>query len=553
MALCTITGTVYLPSGELARSKTIAFRRSDRKITAEYLGVVLPTDVLTRTDVAGLIEVELLTGVYTVFSEGFSALATVPDAESAYFSDIIALAEPVYPAPTWLNQAFEARNEAVAAASDAAGSAADAAASADEAAATSAEAIVIAGAADAKADDALAASAAAVDDAILALSASGDAVATANAADVKADTAIATAEDVKLPPYTPFESRAQAEATPLQGLETIEVSGLGEYFEVPAPFAWPALVSEDGRLFVPTGWPTPEQFGSTPEDVTSDTPSTEGQRFLGYVAAVSTNRTFGPLTVISRSDVSPASNGLILRANKPEAGTAIAFWKHPTSGAPTDRIGQFTAHGNAVGSLVDEMACYTTAPSGALVNRYKVLANTSETAFILTGCTGISRSSGLLITLGESVLGGGRSRTRVVGGLQVGDISPLSGERFFVAQDDDETGVTSGLNIRQNGSGDALVQFVAGGRRIVTGIDNSDGQKYKISRNTNLGIDDLLELNPTDGTAKVFGDLISRPATGEATLSLGQLSFRAVSNTELHIRYRGTDGTVRAASLPLTA
>lgn len=119
MALCNITGTVYLPSGELARSRSVKFRRTDRNIGAEYLGVVLPDDVAVQTDSTGQIDVDLLTGSYTVFADGYSARANVPDAATAVFSDIVAAsAAPAQP-PVWYQQALDARDEAVLAAGDA--------------------------------------------------------------------------------------------------------------------------------------------------------------------------------------------------------------------------------------------------------------------------------------------------------------------------------------------------------------------------------------------------------------------------------------------------
>lgn len=66
MALCNVTGTVYLPNGQLARSRTIVFKRANQKVTAEYLGTVLPDDVIAQTSTSGKITVALLTGVYAV-------------------------------------------------------------------------------------------------------------------------------------------------------------------------------------------------------------------------------------------------------------------------------------------------------------------------------------------------------------------------------------------------------------------------------------------------------------------------------------------------------
>lgn len=328
----------------------------------------------------------------------------------------------------------------------------------------------------------------------------------------------------------------------------------GQASDGPFTFDWDAA-DAGGRFLLPSVWPTPEQFGTTIEDATSTTPSAAGQRFLDRIASLLTNRTFGPLTIIARGVSSPASNGLILRSNKPEAGTAIVFWKHPTSEDANQRIGQYTGHGNATGSGVDELACYTTNPSGAMVNRYKVLANIDSTPFILTGCTGISRSSGLPIVLGEEppLEGGGRSKTKIVGGLEVGDVAAVGGEKALIGQNDAETGAGAGLHIRNEGTGDAVLQFWAGGRRIVTGIDNSEAQRYKIAGTTNLGTDDLLEINPADGATKVYGDLVTKPTSAARSLSIGDMGFRALSDTELQIRYRGSDGIVRTGTIALSA
>ena len=47
---------------------------------------------------------------------------------------------------------------------------------------------------------------------------------------------------------------------------------------------------------------------------------------------------------------------------------------------------------------------------------------------------------------------------------------------------------TTGLTIEQNGTGDAVVQYLfIGGQRWVTGIDNNDGDKFKISSTADVG------------------------------------------------------------------
>jgi len=112
------------------------------------------------------------------------------------------------------------------------------------------------------------------------------------------------------------------------------------------------------------------------------------------------------LTVVATAN----NNNINLRAAFDEGGNSIEFWKHPTSNDPNDRIGQFTGHGSAVGSFVDEMAWYTTNNTGFMTNRLKLLANIVSTPLILTGATGIARTSGQTIRIGED-FGDGTNKT----------------------------------------------------------------------------------------------------------------------------------------------
>lgn len=139
MALCNVTGTVYLPNGQLARSRTIVFKRANQKVTAEYLGTVLPDDVIAQTSTAGMVSVALLTGYYVAHIEGgYFATVAVPDANSADFSDLITQAEIPQIPPAWYEdikgeldgvaQAVEDANEAASTATQAAEDAQQAAA-----------------------------------------------------------------------------------------------------------------------------------------------------------------------------------------------------------------------------------------------------------------------------------------------------------------------------------------------------------------------------------------------------------------------------------------
>lgn len=113
MALCNVTGTLYLPNGQLGKSLTLRFRRSDQSVKAEYLGAVVPHDVYTQSDKSGQVDFEILTGVYVMHVEGgYSVRAIVPDDATADIADCIdAAAIPDQP-PVWYQQALDARDEA---------------------------------------------------------------------------------------------------------------------------------------------------------------------------------------------------------------------------------------------------------------------------------------------------------------------------------------------------------------------------------------------------------------------------------------------------------
>lgn len=69
-----------------------------------------------------------------------------------------------------------------------------------------------------------------------------------------------------------------------------------------------------------------------------------------------------------------------------------------------------------------------------------------------------------------------------------------------VSENTTETGDQAGLTIIQQGSGDAIAQFLLdGGQRWVMGIDNSANDAFKISSSINLGSNDRFVLDPTDG------------------------------------------------------
>jgi hypothetical protein len=217
---------------------------------------------------------------------------------------------------------------------------------------------------------------------------------------------------------------------------------------------------------------------------------TSGKLIQNSTAVISDN---GSMTITPSSsgttltliEGSISSTALDLRANTTDYGTSIIWWKDPTSLLNTNRLGQITGHGTATGSLANEMAWYTTDSTGAMQNRMKFWALTDNSPLILTGATGIARTSAGLIKLGEDVAGAGTSKVRTEDSLGVG-ISPSS--RLHSYENTTATDSTAGATIEQNGTGDAVIQFLlTATRRWVLGIDNSDSDKFKIAASADVG------------------------------------------------------------------
>ncbi len=78
---------------------------------------------------------------------------------------------------------------------------------------------------------------------------------------------------------------------------------------------------------------------------------------------------------------------------------------------------------------------------------------------------------------------------------------------LHIYEDTTETGDQAGLTIEQDGTGDAITQYLlSGGQRWVTGIDNSGSDAYKIASSINLGTNDQLVLQ-TNGQSEFVGKL----------------------------------------------
>ena len=81
-------------------------------------------------------------------------------------------------------------------------------------------------------------------------------------------------------------------------------------------------------------------------------------------------------------------------------------------------------------------------------------------------------------------------------GIGIGIATPIS--VLHVYENTTSVSTTAGLTIEQNGTGDAVLQFLlTGGQRWVAGIDNSDADKFKISSTADVGSAPLVTIQTT--------------------------------------------------------
>lgn len=113
MALCEITGTLYLPDGEPAKFYTVYLTRTDKRVVRDYNGAVVPQMVKVQTAQDGSVDFSILTGSYNGIarpsdtsggSTQYSFTFNVPDAASALFQDCIDAVAPPSPQPVWYDK-----------------------------------------------------------------------------------------------------------------------------------------------------------------------------------------------------------------------------------------------------------------------------------------------------------------------------------------------------------------------------------------------------------------------------------------------------------------
>lgn len=127
-----------------------------------------------------------------------------------------------------------------------------------------------------------------------------------------------------------------------------------------------------------------------------------------------------------------------------------------------------------------------------------------------------------------------------------GEVFSVNGAGVIHTYRNDTETSASQLSIEQDGTGDAVMDFLLTGTRIwQMGIDNSDGDAFKISP----AQDSFASATFILDTA---GNLITLPPASPPTLAVNrQVVMNFTSNTQLRFSGRGTDGTTRVVNLTL--
>ena len=154
---------------------------------------------------------------------------------------------------------------------------------------------------------------------------------------------------------------------------------------------------------------------------------------------------------------------------------------------------------DGTGSAIHFKQYYYDAGSPATEDSAKIIVAT-ETDWTSTAST---RDSYMAFETSDGGTLVPRMRITSAGKVGIGIDDPIS--RLHIYENNSNTDATLGLTIEQDGTGDALLQFLlTQQQRWIMGIDHSDGDKFKIAETTDLGTDDFFAID-TSGNVVIVG------------------------------------------------
>lgn len=158
-------------------------------------------------------------------------------------------------------------------------------------------------------------------------------------------------------------------------------------------------------------------------------------------------------------------------------------------------------------------------------NSYDVAANASRTINVGTNTKVIVVGKGIGNT---PLFTGTVANVTYFGDNRLGVGKSLPDTVLHTYEDNTGVGANTGIAVEQDGTGDALVQFIlTATRRWVMGIDNSDGDAFKISPTLDLSTGVAWKMD-TSGNVTLPGNLV---VTGTIEPSAGHLSLKAAANS----------------------
>ena len=188
-------------------------------------------------------------------------------------------------------------------------------------------------------------------------------------------------------------------------------------------------------------------------------------------------------------------------------------WKKVIISGSNAALNSLTVSNGITGSLFGTSSFATTAATSSFLNSTTNAFLQNGNSFGTTALLGTNDNQSLALETNDTT----RMFISSSGDVGIGTTSP--GSKFTVYENNSTTGTSTGITIEQAGAGDCLVQYLlTGTRRWVTGVDNSDGDKFKIASTVDLNTNARLTID-TDGRIGIGTTTPSYPLHVSASVS----------------------------------